>query len=187
MPVKISALSGMLNTVAVSRCYWLLYVTGGLVLLAIALYSQHVDGTQPCTLCIQVRLWISLLIIISFIVMLLRKNVVANLLGQLSVVAISGVLIERSWQLLGNERGFIVGECGFDLGLPAWFQIEDWLPWLYRIETTCGKTPEVIFGITMAEGLVLLSVSVFVASLCILLASSLCLANKRENAGNSAA
>lgn len=160
-----------LGTVASTPWYWLAYIIGGMLLLAIALYSQFVQGHQPCTLCIEVRLWISLAIIIASTVLFLRHIRIVNRLAQLAIVLIATVMTERSWQLIGNERGFIIGECGFDLGLPAWFRIEDWLPWLYRIETTCGKTPEVLFGITMAEGLILLSVSTLVTSLVILAAS----------------
>ncbi|MDH5436456.1 MAG: disulfide bond formation protein B, partial [Gammaproteobacteria bacterium] len=54
-------------------------------------------------------------------------------------------------------RGFIEGECGFDTGLPVWFDVQNWVPWLFRIETTCGYTPVIMFGITMSESLLFIS------------------------------
>ena len=91
-------------------------------------------------------------------------------LAHLSVVFITVGLTERSYQLLGTERGFVFGDCGFDLGLPAWFAIEEWLPWLFRVETACGYTPEIVFGITMAEALMVMSVGLLLLSFCVFLA-----------------
>ena len=87
---------------------------------------------------------------------------------QVVILAIS--LTERSYQLLGTERGFVFGDCGFDLGLPVWFAIEDWLPWLYRVETACGYTPEIAFGITMAEALIVISVAFLLLGISVFIA-----------------
>ena len=160
-----------LSNISLSRWYWLLFIIGSISLMSIALYFQYVRDELPCTMCIQVRLWFSLLVIVSFVGLLLRKNRVVNLLAQLSVVVIASGLAERSYLLLGTERGFVFASCGVDLGLPAWFAIENWLPWIYRVETSCGYTPEVIFGITMAESLMVLSVLLLIVSCCVLLAS----------------
>ena len=90
-------------------------------------------------------------------------------LAHLSVVFIAVSLTERSYQLLGTERGFVFSDCGFDLGLPAWFAIEEWLPWLFRVETSCGYTPEIVFDITMAEALMVMSVGLLLLSFCVFL------------------
>ena len=159
------------NNISLSRWYWLVFIFGSISLMSIALYYQYARDELPCTMCIQVRLWFTSLIIVSFVGLLLRKNRVVNALTQLSVVVIAAGLVERSYQLLGTERGFVFASCGVDLGLPAWFAIEDWLPWVYRVETSCGYTPEVIFGITMAEALMGLNVLLLIGSVCVLLAS----------------
>jgi len=165
------ALIKQLNNISLSRWYWLVFIFGSISLMSIALYYQYVREELPCTMCIQVRLWFTSLIIVSFIGLLLRKNRVVNTLAQLSVVVIAAGLVERSYQLLGTERGFVFASCGVDLGLPAWFAIENWLPWVYRVETSCGYTPEVLFGITMAEALMGLNVLLLIGSVCVLLAS----------------
>ncbi len=160
-----------LSNISHSPWYWLVYIVSGLTLLAAALYYQHVLDLPPCLLCIQVRLWISLLVIASFAGLLTRSNSAMNAVAHLSIMMIAVALIERSYQLLGTERGFVFGDCGFDLGMPAWFAIEEWLPWLYRVETSCGYTPEIIFGITMAEAMMALSVLLLPVSFCVFLAS----------------
>ena len=165
------ALIKQLNNISLSRWYWLVFIFGSISLMSIALYYQYARDELPCTMCIQVRLWFTSLIIVSFVGLLLRKNRVVNALAQLSVVVIAAGLVERSYQLLGTERGFVFASCGVDLGLPAWFAIEDWLPWVYRVETSCGYTPEVLFGITMAEALMGLNVLLLIVSVCVFLGS----------------
>ncbi len=162
-----------LNQLSQNRWYWLLLLAASSFALGDALYYQHVLDEQPCVMCIQVRLWISLLIITLILGLLARNNRVLRNISNLSVVLIAVGLVERSYMLLGTERGFVFADCGFSLGLPAWFAIEDWLPWLYRIETSCGYTPELVFGITMAEALMVTSVLLLVLGLSVFLAGLL--------------
>jgi len=162
-----SSLIDTLSKTASNRWYWLILTAAGFTMLATALFFQYGLDELPCVLCIQVRLWVSLLVLISLLGFYTRNARGYNIFANLSVVAIAIALAERSYQLLGTERGFLFGDCGFSLGLPSWFAIDDWLPWLYRIETSCGYTPEIAFGITMAEALIVLSVLLLVASVSI--------------------
>jgi len=143
--------------------YWLSYCGIGLVLLLTALYFQHILEELPCVVCIQIRLWITLLILLALTGWLVRANQWVNVVN-LAVFLTAVGLVERSYLLLGTERGFIFADCGFDLGLPSWFAIEEGMPWLYRVETSCGYTPELIFGITMAESLMVFSTLFLVIS-----------------------
>jgi len=161
-----------LQKIAVSRLYWGAYAIGGISLLAVALVYQHVFEELPCVVCIQIRLWISLLVLLSAVGLWLRKKPSFNVFAQWAIVLTSAGFVERSYLLLGTERGFIFGACGFDAGLPSWFAVERWLPWLYQVETSCGYTPELLFGVTMAEALMVLSVSVLLLSGVIALAST---------------
>ena len=160
-----------LKNIGHSHWYWLFYIVAGLGLLAFALFFQYFLDEAPCVMCIQVRLWISLFVIVSFAGLLTRANRVMNVVANLSIVLIAVGITERAYLLLGTERGFIFSDCGFDLGLPAWFAVEQWLPWLYRIETSCGYTPEIIFGITMAEALIVMSAVLLLASFAVFVAS----------------
>jgi disulfide bond formation protein DsbB len=160
-----------LKNVAHGQWYWLVCMTAGLALLATALFYQYVLDSQPCVMCIHVRLWISLLVIVAFAGWLSRDNRVINTVTHISIALIAIGLTERSYQLLGTERGFVFSDCGFNLGLPSWFAIDNWLPWLYRVETTCGYTPKLLFNITMAEALMLMSACLLLTSVCVTLAS----------------
>jgi disulfide bond formation protein DsbB len=156
-----------LKAISQSRWYWPAFFVSGVGLLSVALIFQHVLEELPCVVCIQIRLLISLLVIIAIIGFFSRRNRVMTFLSHLSVVIVAISFVERCYLLLGTEKGFVFADCGFSLGLPAWFAIEEWLPWLYRIETSCGYTPEIIFGITMAEALMLLSSLLLLLGLCV--------------------
>ena len=146
-----------------NRRYWMLYCGIGIALLATALVFQHVLEELPCVVCIQIRLWITLLILLAMTGLLVRTSRWVNAVN-VSVLLVAVGMVERSYLLLGTERGFVFADCGFDLGLPAWLSVEENLPWLYRVETSCGYTPELLFGITMAEALMTLSVVFLIIS-----------------------
>ena len=160
-----------LKIISHNPLYWWFYICCGFMLLSVALFYHHVLGEQPCLICIQVRLLISLLMIVALIAVFFSRIQRLNSMMHVTTVFIAAGMVERSYQLLGTERGFVFSDCGFDLGLPAWFAIQEWLPWLYLVETTCGYTPELIMGITMAEALMVLSVVFVVFSFCVALAS----------------
>jgi disulfide bond formation protein DsbB len=151
--------------------YWLVYIVAGLTLLAVALFFQYSLEKPPCAMCIQVRLWITLFIIVSFAGLLTRHHRIMNVIANLSTLLIAVGLTELSYRLLGTERGFIFSDCGLDLGLPAWFAVDEWLPALYRVETLCGYTPELFFGITMAEMLIVMSALLLLLTSAVFIAS----------------
>jgi disulfide bond formation protein DsbB len=158
-----------------ARGYWLVYIAGSLLLMAAAMYFQYIREEPPCLMCIQVRLLLSLLILVAVIGLLTRRHPLMNLLANISTVLVALSMSERAYQLLGTERGFVFSDCGFDLGLPAWLALDEWLPWLFRVETTCGYTPEIAFGVTIAESLMVLSILLLVFSACMTLLSLLAL------------
>lgn len=162
-----------LKTLSHGHWYWGLVLASGVFLMVAALIYQHVLDERPCLLCIQIRLWVSLLIVVSFIGLLVRRNQLMNSSAHVSLLLVAIGLVERCYQLLGTERGFVDGDCGFDLGLPVWFAVEQWLPSVYYVQTACGYTPEIVFGITMAEVLMVYSAGLLLISFFVALASFL--------------
>jgi disulfide bond formation protein DsbB len=148
---------GRLTTFSKSAWYWLLLVVVGLSFESVALYYQYVLELMPCVMCIQVRIWMAALILVALAALWMRRNTFMILLAHMLTVVIAIGLLERSYQLLGTERGFTFSDCGMDLGMPAWFALDDWFPALFQVQTSCGYTPELLFGITMAEALIVFS------------------------------
>ena len=153
-----------LQKIARSRWYWLFMSLLGMAFITVALYFQYVLEEPPCVLCIQIRIWFSCLVLVALIAFLVH-NRVTRLFSHLLTVVIFAGLLERSYQLLGTERGFLFSDCGFDTGLPAWLALEQWFPSIYRVEASCGYTPVLAFGITMAEALIVLSAALLLISL----------------------
>lgn len=168
-------ISQTLACVASSGIYWLALTAFSLLNLVVALYYQYALNEWPCVLCIHIRLWFSLLLLLGIIGFFLRHRPWPRLLSHLASLLVALGLVERSYMLLGTEKGFVFSDCGFDAGLPAWLALEDWLPWLYRVETSCGYTPELLLGITMAEALMTLSVLLLVLALSMSTASAISL------------
>ncbi|MCK4705704.1 MAG: disulfide bond formation protein B [Gammaproteobacteria bacterium] len=169
----ITKLIYQMKSLSHSRWYWGLALFTGITLLSVALFYQHVLDHRPCLLCIQVRLWVSLFVFASIGGLLTRFHSQMNSAAHVLIVLIAVGLVDRSYQLLGTERGFVFGDCGFELGLPDWFAIDQWLPSVYYVQTACGYTPELIFGITMAEALMVFSVCLLLLSVCMSVASFL--------------
>ena len=161
-----------LQTIAHSRWYWLALVALGFSFITVALYYQYVLEELPCVLCIQVRILVLCLTFVAFNAFVLN-NKWSSLIAHILTVLITAAMLERSYQLLGTERGFVFGDCGFDLGLPSWLALDTWFPALFRVESSCGYTPELIFGITMAEALIVMSAALVLISLTLTILSFL--------------
>lgn len=81
--------------------------------------------------------------------------------------------VERSWQTLAVERGWIFGDCNMESGLPPWFALDKWFPALFEVKTSCGYTPFIIFQISLAEVLMVVSSGLLITSLVLFIASFL--------------
>jgi len=143
---------------AESRWLWVGLILMGLGLESVALYYQYVLEEWPCVLCIHFRMWIALIIILATFGLFTNENKKIRTVLLVMVLLVAIILIERSYQLLGVEQGWIMGMCSMESGLPSWFSLDKWIPWLFEIKTSCGYTPIIAFGISMAEILMVFSI-----------------------------
>lgn len=151
--------------------YWMALALLVLAFESVALFYQHVLDELPCVLCIHVRLLMLALILVALAAMFLRVFKWLNTLAHALTALVAAVLLERSYQLLGTERGFTFGDCGMDLGLPDWLAVDSWFPAVFKVQTSCGYTPELLFGITMAEALIVFSAVFILVTLVMTIAS----------------
>ena len=154
----------ILPTIANHKYYWLALVGIGIAMETSALLFQHVGGDEPCILCIHVRLWVMGFTFTALLAYFLRHLLYIIPTIHLLITAMMFGLLDTSWELLQTERGNIMGSCSFDLGMPEWFAIDKWLPALFEVRASCAETPELLFGITMAEALTLFSLVMVIAS-----------------------
>ena len=145
-----------------SRTYWIALVLFGIALECAALYYQYALDEWPCLLCIQIRIWIMAFVLLGMLALFFTRSTgVMRLFHGLNVVIMIGFL-ERSWRVLAVERGWIFGDCEMDLGMPAWFALDKWFPWMFEVQTSCGYTPLIVFNITMAEVLLVISAALLI-------------------------
>lgn len=160
-----------LSTLAIGRSYWLLLFIWGSALETTALYYQYALDEWPCVLCIHVRILVMGVILLSLLgtVFKLPRRAISVFHGLNSLLL--AWLLERSWHLLGVERGFIFGSCNMESGLPGWFALDKWFPLIFEVQASCGYTPELLFGVTMAEALLVMSGALLLLSLLMLVLS----------------
>jgi disulfide bond formation protein DsbB len=68
--------------------------------------------------------------------------------------------------------------------MPDWFAVDQWFPSLFEVRNLCSYTPDMLFGISMAEGLLGIAVALLVISTGTLL--SLLMLAKKNPRGEAA-
>lgn len=140
------------------KSYWLALIIFSFALEFSALFYQYVLDYLPCVLCIHVRIYLLGLILVALFALLASRLKFSYIVANILTIFLFAGFTERSYQLLGTERGFVFGDCNMELGVPAWMALDKWLPSVFKVHEACGYTPELLFGITMAEALMVLSV-----------------------------
>lgn len=151
--------------------YWMGLMVFSVSMLAVALFYQYALDHQPCLLCIHVRILVVALLLISWFGLVVRRLWIGPVLAHLLVLVTAAAFFDRAWKLLGIEHGTYLADCSFDLGMPAWLALDRWFPALFKVQEACGYTPELLFGITMAEALVVVAGILLLSSLLFFLAS----------------
>ena len=136
-----------------SRWYWLALGLFGIALLGVALYYQYALGDVPCQVCIHARLWVVAFTLVALIVLVTPQTSLLRVVGNVGVLIASAGLFERARYLYRLENGVGEGSCQFQLGMPDWFAVDRWMPWLFEVRNLCSFTPEMLFGLSMAETL----------------------------------
>ena len=151
-------MTDFLTKTSKSMWYWLAILVMGIAMEGVALFYQYQLHYGPCAMCIHVRIYVLAFMIIALCAMLLRHYRGLRVMTHLITLLLSLGLAERAWNLLGTEHGFIEGACSMQLGMPNWFALDKWLPSVFEPWEPCGQTPPLLFGISMAEGLIVLSI-----------------------------
>lgn len=139
-----------------SAWYWGALAVFGVLVLGVALYYQYGRNEWPCLICIHARIWVMALILVALAGYFSRRRWWMNISAHGLVLVVGAGLLERALILLGTERGTLFGECSMQLGLPPWLALDQWFPLLFEVQASCGYTPELPGGVTMAEALVVI-------------------------------
>ncbi len=153
------------------KLYWIFLLVLGLSLESSSLFYQYVLGEWPCVLCIHIRIWVLGFIVVAILALLIGGNRWSMRGLHLINTGMMAGFVERSWQTLAVERGWVFGDCDMESGLPPWFALDKWFPALFEVQTACGYTPIILFDITMAEMLLAISSVLFLTSVLMLIVS----------------
>jgi len=143
---------------------WAAVIAVSVGLLGGALYYQEFQRDYPCELCVYARVWIAAIALVAVAGLALRKTVWPLRLTVAAELALSVGLATVVWKLLGLEYGFgELGACSMRPNFPSWAQLDAWLPLLFEVQGPCMATPTVLFGLSMADGLAVIT-TVFLLS-----------------------
>lgn len=152
------ALTDVMTQSPTMRSLWWAMLILGSGMFAAALYWQYALGEDPCQVCIHARLWVVAIALIGALMLVLPSNRGTGFGGLVLLLVSSAGLGERSYYLYEIENFRGDGSCQFTLGMPDWFAVDRWFPALFEVRNICSYTPEIAFGISMAEALVVISV-----------------------------
>ena len=152
------ALTDVMTQSPTMRSLWWAMLILGSGMFAAALYWQYALGEDPCQVCIHARLWVAAIALIGALMLVLPSNRGTGFGGLVLLLVSSMGLGERSYYLYEIENFRGEGSCQFTLGMPDWFAVDRWFPALFEVRNICSYTPEIAFGISMAEALVVISV-----------------------------
>jgi disulfide bond formation protein DsbB len=128
-----------------------------------ALYYQHALMYYPCELCIYVRVWLAGIALVALAGLFLRKLLWPMRAMLMAGIALSIGLGQVVWKLLALDYGFAEsGACSLYARFPQWAPLDQWFPTVFQVQATCGETPEVLFGLSMADGLAGVTVGLIV-------------------------
>lgn len=142
--------------------YWLAIIVIGLAMEGVALYYQYGLNYGPCILCVHVRAWILAIVLVAVVGLIFRRRRALNAAVHVAMLALAVGLLVTSWKTLGIERGWIMAACEMRAEFPAWLPLHQWFPATFEAWELCGYTPELLFGVTMAEALVVFAAAALV-------------------------
>jgi len=146
-----------------ARYFWLAGAFYLLLMEAIALYYQYVLEYYPCALCVQIRAWVSGAIILSIGFSFVSEHLWWRWTGLTLTTTLVGGALYTSWYAFGVENGTVLSSCTMGAGFPEFMPLDQWIPWLFSAQGMCGRSPDMWFGLTMNEGLLIsLSIPAFV-------------------------
>ena len=133
--------------------FWLAGIAYLLLMEAIALYYQYALGFYPCALCVQVRAWVVGAMIAATVSVVFRSNLWVRFLGLTQVITFIAGGLHTSRYAWGVENGTVISSCTMGAGFPVFMPLDQWIPFFFGANGPCGQSPDMWFGLSMVETL----------------------------------
>jgi len=128
------------------------------------LFYQHVLKTYPCEVCIYIRVWLAAIALISLAGLVLKRWHWSKITSLVLLTGLALGLTSEVWAILQIEYNLgHGGACSYFANFPSWAKLDHWLPAVFEVQEACAATPKVLFGLSMADGLVAVSLGFVVA------------------------
>jgi protein dithiol:quinone oxidoreductase len=134
-------------------------------MLGAALLLQHLLGWEPCTLCIQIRLWLLCGGVISLLILALEAASLRwlTLLLWPLLLAAAGMATYDNSHLVLIETGLLESSsCSPFPFYSAYLPLQEWLPSVFMSAGVCGENEHRILGLSFTLW-TLLSVTLLLA------------------------
>jgi len=138
-----------------SRFFWISGLVYLLLMESIALYFQYILDMEPCSLCVQIRAWVLGAMILSIFTSFVCTKFIWRWIGLTLTIALLIGGLYTSWYSWRVEKGEIISSCSLGAGFPGFMPLDDWVPWLFSAQGICGQSPDMWFGLSMNEGLII--------------------------------
>jgi disulfide bond formation protein DsbB len=124
-----------------------------IAMLAGALVLQHVFGWEPCTLCIQIRLWLLCASVASVLILLTEQLGVRwlSVLFWPILLAASGMAVYDNAHLLLIETGILPSTSCSPFPFYAFYlPLHEWMPDVFMSAGVCGENDYKILGLSFS-------------------------------------
>lgn len=141
-----------------TRFCWLLLLLLGIVLEGAGLYFQYGRHLEPCVNCVYERAWFLGFIAAGLIGIffapywLFRLVSILILLGTSIGGLLTGIEHLESYD---PDANLFTGGCQLTASFPAFFKLDDWLPWMFRAQGACGPLDWNLLTLNMPQWVVI--------------------------------
>lgn len=137
---------------SLTRSSWQTLFFSAALLLAAALYFQHVMGLQPCIMCIYQRTAVIGILLAAFLPMLSNTFFVRMIAYALwGTASIQGFMLATEHkQILFGENSFLQ-PCLIEPNFPSLTPLHEWLPDIFGAPGDCYENTWQFIGMGMAE------------------------------------
>jgi protein dithiol:quinone oxidoreductase len=135
------------------RSGWALLSASAFILFGVALYFQHIMNLQPCVMCIEERLLILSLGLVSLIPLINPRFISLRVIGYVGIIGIAyiGYDLAAEHVVIQKGEGFFMASCSIFPRLPEWLPLYEWSPKLFMPTGNCGDISWTFAGLTMVE------------------------------------
>ncbi len=134
--------------------FWLTGLFYLLLMEGIALFYQYGPGMwYPCALCVQVRAWVAGAIIFALLGLIKAKDFWWRWMALTLTISMMAGALYTTYYAYGVEQGTVISSCSMGAGFPQFMPLDQWIPFLFEAQGMCGQSPEMLFGFSMVEAL----------------------------------